>query len=81
VIRPPLTGLSLRDRVPGTLAFVAVMLGAVTFDGFSRTNFWQNRRFDLTSGYVESSPTLAEIAWTLFNVAGLVLVVGLVALA
>jgi hypothetical protein len=81
VVRPPLTGLSLRDPVPGTLAFVAVMLGSVTFDGFSRTDFWQNRRFDLTSGYVETSPTLADIVWTLFNLAGLVLVIALVALA
>jgi hypothetical protein len=81
VLRPPLAGLSIRDPVPGTLAFVAVMLGSVTFDGFSRTSFWQNRRFDLTSSYVETSPTLAKVVWTLFNAAGLILVIGFVALA
>ena len=43
VVRRPLAGLALRDAVPGTLAVLAVMLGSVAFDGFSRTSFWQDR--------------------------------------
>jgi len=81
VIRPPLAGLSLRDALPGTLAFVAVMLGSVTFDGFSRTSFWQDLRSELVGPYVVSSPTLADIVSTLVNVAGLLVIVALVALA
>jgi hypothetical protein len=81
VIRPPLAGLSLREAVPGTLPFIAVMLGSVTFDGFSRTNFWQDLRADLVSPYVVNSPTLADVVTTLVNVAGLAVIVGLVALA
>jgi hypothetical protein len=81
VIRPPLAGLSLRDSVPGTLAFVAVMLGSVTFDGFSRTSFWQDLRSELVGPYVVSSPTLANTVSTLVNVAGLIVIVALVALA
>jgi hypothetical protein len=81
VIRPPLAELSLRDSVPGTLAFVAVMLGSVTFDGFSRTSFWQDLRSDLVGPYVVSSPTLANTVSTIVNVAGLIVIVALVALA
>ncbi len=44
VMRPPFVGLSsLRDPRPGTIAFVAVMLGSVAFDGGSRTSWWQDR--------------------------------------
>jgi len=35
-LRPPLAGLPRLDAVPGTVAFVAVMIGTVTFDGFSQ---------------------------------------------
>ena len=49
---------------PGTIAFVAVMLGSVAFDGFSRTTPWMNRR--IQQGDIEGS---------LFNVAGLLIVV------
>ena len=42
VVRWPFTGLAGADRVPGTLVFVAVLLGSTSFDGFSRTTTWQN---------------------------------------
>jgi hypothetical protein len=38
----PLSGLAGATRTPGMLAFVAVMLGSVGFDGLSRAPFWQN---------------------------------------
>jgi hypothetical protein len=81
VIRPPLAGLSTREAVPGTLPFIAVMLGSVTFDGFSRTRFWEDLRAELVSPYVVNSPRLADAVTTLVNVAGLILIVALVALA
>ena len=47
---------ALRPRRPrsdsGLLAFVAVMLGSVGFDGLSRASFWQNLRADLEAPYV-----------------------------
>jgi len=43
VVRWPLTGLGREARRPGTIAFLAVMLGSVFFDGFSRTSIWVNR--------------------------------------
>ena len=36
-VRWPFTGLAGAEPVPGSLAFIAVMLGSVGFDGFSRT--------------------------------------------
>jgi hypothetical protein len=80
VVRPPLLSVSMRGGRPGTLAFVAVMLGTVAFDGFSRTSWWIDRRYDVTTS-VGDSPQLADAASTLFNIAGLAVVVALVALA
>jgi hypothetical protein len=48
-LRKPLRGVA-RDRdPPGTVAFVATMLGTVAFDGFTRTSFWQDRLFRIES--------------------------------
>lgn len=79
VVRPPLSALALRDPRPGTLAFVAVMLGSVAFDGFSRTTFWQDRRYDLESPLIVDSPGLADLVASLFNLGGLVGVILVVA--
>ncbi len=73
VIRPPLTGLAVPDSTPGTLAFVSVMLGAVAFDGFSQTSWWQDRIADLSESGV------ADLLQTAFNLGGLVAAVALVA--
>ena len=80
VIRPPLLSVSLRGAGPGALAFVAVMLGTVAFDGFSRTSWWIDRRYDVIIS-VGDSPRLAAAFATLFNVAGLVTLVVAVAVA
>jgi len=40
VLRAPLSGLATVPVTPGTLAFVAVMLGSVGFDSVGRTSFW-----------------------------------------
>lgn len=59
-----------RDREPpGTVAFVAVMLGSVAFDGFSRTSFWQDRLFRIQT----------EVGAIAFNLVGLVVAVAFVA--
>ena len=39
-MRPLLGGLPRLDVVPGTIAFVAVMIGTVTFDGLSQGRAW-----------------------------------------
>jgi hypothetical protein len=71
VLRPPFVGLAtLRVPRPGTLAFVAVMLGSVAFDGASRTTWWQER-------LVERD----ELGRTLLNLGGLLGAIVLVAAA
>jgi hypothetical protein len=46
-LRPPLGGLPRLDAVPGTVAFVAVMIGTVTFDGFSQGVLWNDVSVEL----------------------------------
>jgi hypothetical protein len=43
-VRPLLGGLPRLDVVTGTVAFVAVMIGTVTFDGLSQGRVWKNAR-------------------------------------
>ncbi|HEX2045515.1 MAG TPA: hypothetical protein VHF23_07815 [Gaiellaceae bacterium] len=75
VVRPPILSVSLRDARPGTLAFVGVMLGTVAFDGFSRTSWWIDSRYDVSTGLAADSPRLGDAVITLFNVAGLLALV------
>lgn len=78
--RTPLARLAEPDRVPGTTAFVAVMLGSVLFDGFSRTTWWLDRRFQVEEPFALENPRLADLAGTGLSLLGLfaaVLLVGL----
>jgi hypothetical protein len=77
VARWPLTGLAQGDRTPGTMVFVAVMLGTVAFDGFSRTSWWQSRIFRLRLDHPGSQ---GDHLVFLFNLAGMVAMVTFVAL-
>ena len=81
VLRMPFSGLAGSEPTPGMLAFVAVMLGSVGFDGFSRAPFWQNLRADLERPYLVDAPGTAELLATGMALAGLVGCVLLVALA
>jgi hypothetical protein len=46
-LRPPLGGLPRLDTPPGTVLFVVVMIGTVTFDGFSQGQIWNDLSVDL----------------------------------
>jgi hypothetical protein len=81
VVRRPFSGLTATERRPGTVAFVAVMLGSVAFDGFSRSTWWQDRLFDLRAPLVESDPELADLLGMVFGLVGLAAAILLVALA
>lgn len=80
-VRWPLTGLAGAERAPGSVAFVAVMLGSVLFDGYSRTTTWQDLASRVESPYVVDHPGLGELLVTLLSLGGLVVGVALVALA
>jgi hypothetical protein len=81
VVRTPLSGLAGRDARPGLLAFVAVMLGSVGFDGISRSPFWQDLRADVEGPYILDSPGTAELVATALGLAGLLGCVLIVAIA
>ena len=68
--RLPLSGLSRLPVVPGTVPFVLVVLGSTTFDGFTRSSLWLDIGGD-------------QVGWarTLASTLGLVVVIGLVAMA
>ena len=76
VARRPLTGLTARDAVPGTLPFVAVMLGSVSFDGLSRTARWLAWRYDVAT----SGPS-GDVLVQLMNLGGLIAMIVVVAAA
>ena len=80
VFRWPFTGLGGADRMKGTLAVIAVMLGSTSFDGFSRTPTWQNRINAIRTGLADAPGWRVNLTISLVNIAGLVLFVGLVAL-
>ncbi len=80
VVRWPLTGLGGAEKVPGTLVFVAVMLGSTSFDGFSRTSVWQDLIVDVRARLVDESPRVSDLAVTAVNLVGLAVLVAAVAL-
>jgi len=81
VARAPLTGLAGVERTPGMLAFIAVMLGSVGFDGLSRAAFWQDWRAELEGPYLIDAPGTAELVATGLSLLGLLACVLAVALA
>ena len=77
-VRRPLGGLPRLDPLPGTVAFVTVMIGTVTFDGLSQGNLWKDMNanvVDTLDGVGIGALNASKIAATF----GLFLGVGLVA--
>jgi hypothetical protein len=77
-LRRPLGGLPRLDPAAGTVAFVTVMIGTVTFDGLSQGQLWRNASadvVDLLDGIGIGALTASKIASTF----GLMLGVGIVA--
>ena len=81
IVRVPFSGLAGREATAGMLAFIAVMLGSVGFDGFSRSPIWQDLRARLEGPYLLDAPGTAELIATGLALAGLVGCILLVAFA
>jgi photosystem II stability/assembly factor-like uncharacterized protein len=76
-VRPPLSGLTTLERLPGTVAVVCVMIGTVTFDGLEQGKTWTNlanRLTDLFDGLGFGTEGTGRLVATI----GLMLGVGLV---
>ncbi|HEY8193186.1 MAG TPA: hypothetical protein VIF36_04605 [Gaiellaceae bacterium] len=78
--RPPLAGLVSGDSRHGTVAFVAVMLGSVAFDGLSRATWWQDQLYELEARYIVDSPTKADLVSLGFSLLGLLVAVSVIGL-
>ncbi len=77
-MRPPLSGLPRIGGEAGTVALIAVMIGTVTFDGFSQGRIWKDLAVRLNDG-VTSLGISAQTAPAIVNTLGLLLGVTLVA--
>jgi hypothetical protein len=47
-LRPPLSGLPRLSQLPGTVPMVMVMIGTVSFDGFTSKRTWNSRSPDIS---------------------------------
>ena len=83
VVRWPFTGpRPASTSRPGTLAFVAVMLGSVAFDGFSQTELLGRLPGQsCMRPVIQRSPDLADVLGDAAGGRGLALMIALVALA
>jgi hypothetical protein len=73
-LRPPLGGLPRLDTPPGTVLFVIVMIGTVTFDGFSQGQIWKDFSVDLADALdglvgLDAAPKVAATLGLLAGVA------------
>ncbi len=80
-LRVPLTGLGGAEPIPGSIVFIAVALGSVGFDGYSRTTAWQNLLARVEAPYVFDRPGTGELLVTGVNLGGLLLAIALILLA
>lgn len=77
-VRWPFTGLWGDERTPGTLVFIAVILGSTGFDGFSRTSQWQDLLGNVRADLPGSSVRVVDLATTLVSIAALATLVAAV---
>ena len=80
-LRLPLTGLAGAEPVRGSTLFIAVALGSVGFDGYSRTITWQDLVARIEAPYILDRPGTGELLVAGLNLAGLVAAITVVLLA
>jgi hypothetical protein len=77
-LRPPLAGLPRLDTPPGTVLFVIVMIGTVTFDGFSQGQIWNDISVELADAIdgIVGLDAAPKVVATLGLLAGVALIGG-----
>ena len=70
-LRRPLSGLASLQPLPGTVPLLAVMIGSVSFDGFSESEPWSNATPDI-SGFFEDLGLAADRALETTFLVGLI---------
>jgi hypothetical protein len=77
-LRPPLSGVTSLDMVPGTVALLCTAIGTTSFDGFSQGPVWKSIEPDLEKPFTSlglGSQLSTELAFTV-GLAACVLIVG-----
>lgn len=80
-LRLPLTGLAGAEPIAGSILFIAVALGSVGFDGYSRTITWQDLLARVEAPYVLERPGTGELLVSGLNLGGLVVAIAAILLA
>ena len=80
-LRLPLTGLAGTEHVRGSSLFIAVALGSVGFDGYSRTIIWQDLVARVEAPYILDRPGTGELFVVGLNLAGLLTAIAIVLVA
>lgn len=60
--RPLLSGLPSLERVPGTVAFILIMIGTVTFDGLSQGALWRSLSGGASGVFADTIGLLVGVA-------------------
>jgi hypothetical protein len=78
-IRPPLSGLARLEQLPGTVPLVMVMIGTVSFDGFTSKRTWNSRSPDISQFFQDLGITpehALEITFLLGMIAMVLFIAG-----
>jgi hypothetical protein len=78
-LRKPLSGLARLELMPGTVALVVVMIGTVSFDGFTSKRTWNSRSPDIAEFFQDLGATPAhslELTFLLGMIAVVLFVAG-----
>ena len=69
-LRRPLAALTRLEHLPGTVALLAVMIGTVTFDGFSEGPIWTDVAAELEKGLGERLTATAGLVAAVLVIGG-----------
>jgi hypothetical protein len=78
-LRKPLSGLAQLEPMPGTVALLAVMIGTVSFDGFTSKRTWNSRSPDISQFFQDHLGLAPEHALELTFLLGMLAMVLFVA--
>jgi hypothetical protein len=74
-LRKPLSGLAQLEQLPGTVALLTVMIGTVSFDGFTSKRTWNSRSPDIAQFFQDRLGLTPEHALELTFLLGMLAMV------
>jgi hypothetical protein len=71
-LRKPLSGVAQLDQLPGTVPLLMVMIGTVSFDGFTSKRTWNSRSPDISEFFTDQLSMSPEHALELTFLLGMI---------